>query len=85
MIFSKIDFEFDDFVFILIAKSLIASLKSIIYNEIVIFKALFILNLILYSFFFSLTRFHYNLFSNLINPLSFSSNLSFFFIIFFDF
>ena len=57
----------------------IASLKSIVYNEIVIiFKILFILNLIFCFFFFSSTRFHYNMFSNLINSLFFFSELSFF-------
>ena len=86
MIFSRIDFEFNDFVFILIAKSLIASLKSIIYNEIIIIsKTLFILNLIFYFFSFSSTRFRYNLFSNLINSFFFFSKLLFlllFFVIF---
>ena len=86
MIFSRIDFEFNDFVFILIAKSLIASLKSTIYNEVIIIsKTLFILNLIFYFFSFSSTRFRYNLFSNLINSFFFFSKLSFlllFFVIF---
>ena len=77
MIFSKIDFEFNDFIFILIAKSLIALLKSIIYNEITIFKTLFILNSILYFFLFSSTRFHYNSFLNSINSFFFFSKLSF--------
>ena len=57
MISLKIDFEFDDFVFILIAKFLIASLKSVTYNEVVIiFKTLFISNLILYFFFFFIDK-----------------------------
>ena len=77
MISSKIDFEFNDFVFILITKSSIASLKSIIYNEVFIFKALSILNSILYFFLFSSTRFRYDSFSNSTNPLSFFSKLSF--------
>ena len=79
MNFSEIDFEFDDFDFILIMKFLIASLKSIACNEIVIiFKTLFISNSIFCFFLFSSTRFHYNLFSNLINSLFFFSKLSFF-------
>ena len=79
MNFSEIDFEFDDFDFILIMKFLIASLKSIACNEIVIiFKTLFISNSIFCFFLFSSTRFHYNLFSNLINSLFFFSELSFF-------
>ena len=78
MIFSKIDFEFDNLIFILIMKSSIASLKSIIYNEIIIFKTLFILNSIFYFFFFLSTRSRYNSFSNLINSLFFFSKLSFF-------
>ena len=91
---SKIDLRFENLNFILIAKNCfnfsIASLKSIIYNEIIIiFKALFILNLILcffslksiiyndlifYFFFFSSTKFYYNIFSNLTNSLFFSRN-----------
>ena len=78
MIFSKINFEFDDFVFILIIKSSIALLKSIIYNEIVIFETLFILNSIFYFFLFSSMKSYCNSFSNLINPLFFFSKLSFF-------
>ena len=79
MIFLKIDFEFNDFIFILIAKFLIASLKSIIYNEVVIiFKTLFILNSIFYFFLFSSIRFHYNSFSNSTNSLFSFSKLSFF-------
>ena len=78
MIFSKIDFEFNDFIFILIAKSPIASLKPIIYNEIFIFKTLFILNSIFYFFLFLSIRFYYNLFSNSTNSFFFFSKLSFF-------
>ena len=78
MISSKIDFKFDDFVFILIAKSSIALLKSIIYNEIIIFEALSILNSIFYSFFFLSMKFRYNSFSNSTNSLFFFSKLSFF-------
>ena len=82
MISSKIDFEFNDFAFILITKSSIASLKSIIYNEITIFKTLFILNLIFYFFLFSLTGSHYNSSSNLTNSFFFFSKLSFFSLLF---
>ena len=78
MIFSRINFEFDDLIFILIAKFPIASLKSIIYNEIIIFKTLFVLNSIFYFFFFLSTKSHYNWFSNLTNSLFFFSKLSFF-------
>ena len=72
MNFSKIDSKFNDFDFILIVKFSIASLKSIVYNEIIIiFEILFILNSIFYFFFFSLMKFHYNIFSNLINSFFF--------------
>ena len=85
MVFSRIDFELNNFIFILITKSSIALLKSIAYNEIVIFKTLFILSLILYFFLFSSIRFRYNSFSNSTNPLFFFLKLSFsslFFLIF---
>ena len=83
MNFLKIDFEFNDFDFILIAKSSIALLKSIIYNEIVIiFKTLFILNSIFYFFLFSSMKSRYNLFSNSINSLFFFSKLLFFLLFF---
>ena len=79
----KIDFEFNDFDFILIAKSSIALLKSIIYNEIIIiFETLFILNSIFYFFLFSSMKSRYNLFSNSINSLFFFSKLLFFLLFF---
>ena len=78
MISLKIDFEFNDFIFILIVKSLIASLKSIVYNEIVIFKTLFILNSIFYFFLFLSMKSRCNSFSNLTNSFFFFSKLSFF-------
>ena len=83
MIFLKIDFEFNDFIFILIIKSLIALLKSIVYNEIVIIpKTLFVFNLIFCFFFFSSTKSHYNLVLNSINPFFFFSKLLFFLLFF---
>ena len=78
MISSKIDFKFDDFIFILIAKSPIALLKSIVYNEIIILKTLSVLNSIFYSFFFLSMKFRYNSSSNSINSLFFFSKLLFF-------
>ena len=88
MIFSRIDFEFNDFIFILIMKSLIASLKSIACNEIIIIsETLFVSNSIFYFFLFLSTRFSiayngvvtiFETLSNSIDSLSFFSKLSFF-------
>ena len=79
---SKIDFEFDDLDFILIAKSSITSLKSIIYNEIItIFKTLSVSNSILYFFFFSSTGFSivYNEVVIIFKALSIISSILYFF------
>ena len=57
---------------------MIASLKLIIYNKIIIFETLFILNSIFCFFFFLSMRSRYNSFLNLINSLFFFSELSFF-------